>query len=308
MRHDSPRPYTRPCPSTPTNVAPWTPENAVTIRDAFDLLGKTMFPDEWTGREFEARLQRFTEPAPPVRPLQREPQRDTQTRRPAREPDPDPKVSYVVDGNPAFLRYSRAVELFVSEKGELIRLWREETAAADRYRAVEAELRRQLHAEMVKAFILTRGGSSIDIPIRIWAANNAHATIRSGITSFSCGNPYFPTTVEGQVFLARPDIEQSCTIKLAGHPSDMPENEREHAADAEPNRGGRPRKYDWEAFLIEASRRIYLDGLPDPQAKLEREMQDWFIESIGDTPADSEIRKRVSRLCGAIRSAENSPE
>lgn len=62
------------------------------------------------------------------------------------------------------------------------------------------------------------------------------------------------------------------------------------------DRGGRPRKYDWDGCIAEIVRIADMDGLPSIHNELIRRLQSWFVESCGDTPADSEIKKRVSPI------------
>jgi hypothetical protein len=70
------------------------------------------------------------------------------------------------------------------------------------------------------------------------------------------------------------------------------------------NGGGRPRKYDWEGAMIHmAALANHPDGLPTgpgAQAKIARRIADWFESGGGDCPADSEIRRRASRIVQAL--------
>jgi hypothetical protein len=59
---------------------------------------------------------------------------------------------------------------------------------------------------------------------------------------------------------------------------------------------GRPKEYDWDAFAREIVRRANTpDGLPD-RARLTRDMAQWCIDTWGKEPADSTLRKQVSKL------------
>jgi len=60
--------------------------------------------------------------------------------------------------------------------------------------------------------------------------------------------------------------------------------------------GGRPRKWDWEEFWLELCARLYEDGLSETQAEMVKRMGQWFVNQQSDQPAESEIKKRVSRL------------
>lgn len=63
------------------------------------------------------------------------------------------------------------------------------------------------------------------------------------------------------------------------------------------NRGGRPSEYDWDSFMLEIIRRANsLDGLPDSQAELVRDMLQWFSITTGLEPAESSIKVRTSKI------------
>jgi hypothetical protein len=59
--------------------------------------------------------------------------------------------------------------------------------------------------------------------------------------------------------------------------------------------GGRPRKHDWDRFYIEIIARVALKVLPDTQAKLIKEMTQWFADKDNE-PVPSEIKKRISQI------------
>jgi hypothetical protein len=63
------------------------------------------------------------------------------------------------------------------------------------------------------------------------------------------------------------------------------------------SRGGRPTEYDWDSFTLEIIRRANnLDGLPDSQAELIRDMQQWFANTFDTEPAESSIKSRISKI------------
>jgi hypothetical protein len=63
------------------------------------------------------------------------------------------------------------------------------------------------------------------------------------------------------------------------------------------NKGGRPAKYDWDAFMVEIIRIANsIDGLPDRPADLVKMMQEWFHKTIGEEPAESAVKQRVYRI------------
>jgi hypothetical protein len=63
---------------------------------------------------------------------------------------------------------------------------------------------------------------------------------------------------------------------------------------------GRPRKWDWEgalAFMVSQAQTP--DGLPTgegAQARIEDSIAEWFIHTVGDAPAASQIRERASSI------------
>lgn len=56
--------------------------------------------------------------------------------------------------------------------------------------------------------------------------------------------------------------------------------------------------YDWEGFYKAMVLRLFRSGLPETQADLIGEMQEWFVANSakGDAPDESTIRKRVSPI------------
>lgn len=58
------------------------------------------------------------------------------------------------------------------------------------------------------------------------------------------------------------------------------------------------RGHDWDGFYAAVIDRIFHNGVPERQADLVAEMQDWFIASNpqGDAPDESTIRKRISPI------------
>ncbi len=70
------------------------------------------------------------------------------------------------------------------------------------------------------------------------------------------------------------------------------------------NKGGRPPEKDGEGALIHLIAHANLpDGLQTErgsQAQIEKIISEWFIQTTGNSPADSEIRKRASAVIKAI--------
>jgi len=68
-------------------------------------------------------------------------------------------------------------------------------------------------------------------------------------------------------------------------------------------------KWDWEGAIAHvAAVANRPDGLPEgpgAQAKIEEIIMNWFIDSTGDAPTASEVRRRASKVMSEVRPAEN---
>lgn len=82
------------------------------------------------------------------------------------------------------------------------------------------------------------------------------------------------------------------------------EDERELLRRSAASTGSTPR-YDWDAMYAWLFRRINDDGLPESQAALVGEVQDWFVRNStsGKVPEDSTIRKRIVLIWRILRGA-----
>ncbi len=82
----------------------------------------------------------------------------------------------------------------------------------------------------------------------------------------------------------------------------MPETTPTWTLDDNPNRGGRPREYDWDAFTIEIIRIANTpDGLPERQAELINQLSQWCENEWRKQPAMSAIKARVSAIYNAVK-------
>ncbi len=63
--------------------------------------------------------------------------------------------------------------------------------------------------------------------------------------------------------------------------------------------------YDWNGMMIAVFRRIHEQGIPDTQAALVGEMQDWFAQQSdgGQMPDERSIRRRITPIWRALRGA-----
>ena len=62
--------------------------------------------------------------------------------------------------------------------------------------------------------------------------------------------------------------------------------------------------YDWEGMYVTLLKRVHEHGLPETQAELIGELQDWFadVAENGDVPDESTIRRRLRPFWRALRS------
>jgi hypothetical protein len=75
---------------------------------------------------------------------------------------------------------------------------------------------------------------------------------------------------------------------------ELPESESALPAKS---KGGRPRKYDWDALTIEIIRIANSpDGLPESQAELIEQLLQWCENTWGKQPAESSVKSRVSKI------------
>jgi hypothetical protein len=66
-------------------------------------------------------------------------------------------------------------------------------------------------------------------------------------------------------------------------------------------RGGRPTKYDWDAFWVEVCRRMHEEGLPETQEKLVGKMQGWFTDRGEENIDPRTIEKKIAKLLEVLR-------
>lgn len=72
------------------------------------------------------------------------------------------------------------------------------------------------------------------------------------------------------------------------------------------NVGGRPPEYDWDSFILEViCRANSLDGLPDTQSELIRDLLQWFSDVYGVEPAESAVKQRISKIYNYLKKAKN---
>lgn len=301
-------PYTRRIlEERPASARPWTPEGQLLLSEAFELFGKALLPDAWTGEEHLARNFVLGPPQAPKRPYT--PTQCGETPEGVLR-QKQQTVSYVVEGRRVRLTYEEAVERFEAEREELERLWKEERSALQRYKTARNEFRKVLYSKVVSACILTEYGSKHALPIESWAQGSVWKVFRSEKARLAVKRG---DLLEGIVLIPEQElmshIEAHFMTKVAEgivveHP---PEGTITDAkAMSSPRSGGRPPKWDWEACWLQICVSIHDEGLPDTQAELVRKLQSWFLESTGEEPSDSSIRERTTKVFKALGPSENS--
>ena len=74
------------------------------------------------------------------------------------------------------------------------------------------------------------------------------------------------------------------------------------------SKGGRPRKYDWDALTIEIIRIANSpDGLPESQAALVEQLLQWCENTWGKQPAESSVKTRTSKVFRALGLGQKLP-
>ena len=68
-------------------------------------------------------------------------------------------------------------------------------------------------------------------------------------------------------------------------------------------KGGRPRKHDWDEFILAAEQWMRVNGRPSTLAELVRNMAGWFG---ADEPADSSMKKYLRPTYYAFKSGDQS--
>lgn len=89
-------------------------------------------------------------------------------------------------------------------------------------------------------------------------------------------------------------VIHSTDLLVPGQDVQRYEDERDLLRRSAHSAGSTPR-YDWDAMYAWLFKRINDYGLPESQAKLVADVQDWFIRNSksGKVPDDSTIRKRI---------------
>ena len=100
---------------------------------------------------------------------------------------------------------------------------------------------------------------------------------------------------------------RSTDLLVPGQDVQRYEDERELLRRGASTIGVAPR-YDWDAMYAWLFKRINDDGLPESQAALVGEIQEWFVRNSqsGKVPEDSTIRKRIIMIWRMLRGASDA--
>ena len=294
---------------------PWTPEGQLLLQWAFTLLGEKRFGDAWTGDEWAARHGVGDPPKPPEEPKAGAPSKVRQADGTLREMDRP--VRFLIDGSVKIIPYELALQRYENEKDALLERWQARYDTYNRFCDAWDELRQALHSKHLSSVALDRNGFTTKVPEYKWASADALKILETGRIRFSAGDPYFPVRVEGDVLVSEKSLKAYLGKEAPTPPTtDAGANNnvegmdlvREGDPTPKARRRGRLAKWEWEDCFVEICRIVHLDGLPKSQAEMVRKLQDWFISQVDDHPAESEVKKRVSKVFRAIQAAENSKD
>lgn len=270
-----------------------------TLPEAFNVLGRERYGEEWTGIELEAR-NRLPPESPPLRAF---PAADWKRRKIA--------------------SFSRAVVLMADKED-----YQKESAAYQRRRQVEAELHRILYNKLAPAELLNaHDGVRISVPPAHWSADKFTVSISSGMAEWAdqgtSSRPTHaitpPTTYKGLVLIDRHQFDlaiKDYVCQSALHYYVASDKKTTAVADEEISVGAKfpewwPKKpktqADWRFLWARA-------------LEIEREPANWNISSIAiqiakkETGAktltvEAENRAGVIRKClGKMRTEDGPPK
>jgi hypothetical protein len=173
------------------------------------------------------------------------------------------------------------------------------------------------HRDTLTSRMLTHSGETVIIDGHFWASRwEALVVFRTGRIRRSTGEtgpkwlgshgPQHERDLEGPVVVSELELVEAVpairVLRRSGSPDAGPQSELlpdsrgSRATWAVPNRGGRPRTYNWVEFAREIIRRANTpDGLPD-RATLAKEMAQWCLDTWGKEPSDSMFRDWIAKL------------
>jgi hypothetical protein len=164
-------------------------------------------------------------------------------------------------------------------------------AVVERFDVSAPDLRQHLFVGDLPCYLLPESGGSLFEMKKIgfWGG-------RAAVRAFKTGDAFeaIPLgSTNGKAFIKNREIENV----LAGLPARPLTGERHKEHGPPPNPGGAPRKYDWEAFLIQAFKLIYEGGPIPAQAKLIELTLDWYEANVkGPVPDLEQCKPKIRRF------------
>ena len=177
-----------------------------------------------------------------------------------------------------------------------------------------------LYLSAFPVFVIDDEGTLYEVSATFWGSRQGRRSFTEIMAHRSClWVPHGPDRAVYGTPVAR--LEQ-LTGFLAGKPSEGPSARSTTSEGAirtiliggspsssisePPQAGGRPSKYDWEAFLLEACRIVLDDGPPKTQAELIRRTLDWYQENIkGPAPDPEQCKPKIRQLWMHLRLRHN---
>jgi hypothetical protein len=98
-----------------------------------------------------------------------------------------------------------------------------------------------------------------------------------------------------ELFLLFPSPSQGGASDINTHPSPTT-SLRDEQLGITPDRRGRPRRYDYQSFYAAIIVRADLDGIPEKQAELARDMALWCQAYWGEAPGDTWMKEQLSPI------------
>ena len=255
---------------------PADPAGYVFLARAFELVGRSRFPGEWTGKEVVTRPPRAERKAPAVLP----------TLYPRRSGSPE--------------------TIEPAEKVSRIEAKRRKDALIRHGVVVRIMIKQAEFGELEFAHRSIAGGAMQPCPREWW--NTERAWVRFTMYRIIPSNPYSGSAAgdgDAWLFVTRKSLEK--VLKRASTISGPARS------DDEPARRGRRPAFPWDACKKEAMRKLEDDGAPtsesgDPewrsQADFERWISQWMLDRLGTgqvQPASSTVRQHARKWLGEFQ-------
>lgn len=291
------------------------PPGYVLLAEAVDILGKERFGDAWTGTETRARKLPGAEKAEGLdHSVLLWSEDDVITAMPSHPPS----WRVLTEIGEVRTESKEAADARWREaRPRLVEQYKNELAAWRRYDEILRLLREQLYVGSLLAFAhRPQIGDLWPIPVHVWGRDGIERVFSLGshLLQWRDTNEIEFTEsvgkISGRVVIARDQLigaraaapgpmlaPRTSPIIQGSLNANAPLSAETPPAivPADKNTGGRPPRYDWDAFIREMMRLANQpDGLPD-RAALTKIMVGWCMEAWGSAPADSVTRDRIAR-------------